>query len=121
MSKLIARLPLIAAFLVLFASFTAAQEVTPATPDAAKQQEEKAKLEAKAAALLEQIVSEAQGLKLPENRIRVADRCGRFALGPERGTRANIFHGCGFGTGEHDGPVRRFRKARTRHAQCAQA
>ncbi len=71
MSQLIARLPLIAAFLVLFASFTAAQEVTPATPDAAKQQEEKAKLEAKAAALLEQIVSEAQGLKLPENRIRV--------------------------------------------------
>ncbi|MGQ0760475.1 MAG: hypothetical protein ACT4OT_00445 [Acidobacteriota bacterium] len=68
MSKLTARLPLMAAFLVMFASFTAAQE---ATPDAAKQQEEKAKLEAKAAALLEQIVSESQGLKLPENRIRV--------------------------------------------------
>ncbi len=58
-------------FSSLFASFTAAQEATPATPDAAKQQEEKAKLEAKATALLEQIVSEAQGLKLPENRIRV--------------------------------------------------
>ncbi|HEX6186821.1 MAG TPA: hypothetical protein VFZ40_01970 [Pyrinomonadaceae bacterium] len=69
MSKLTARLPLIAVFLVMFASFTAAQE---ATPDAAKQQEEKAKLEAKAAALLEQIVSESQGLKLPDNRIRVA-------------------------------------------------
>ena len=68
MSKLTARLPLIAAFLVMFASFTVAQE---ATPDAAKQQEEKAKLEAKATALLEQIVSESQGLKLPENRIRV--------------------------------------------------
>ena len=73
MRKLIARLPIIAAFLVLFASFTAAQEATPtAPPDAAKQQEEKAKLEAKATALLEQIVSESQGLKLPENRIRVA-------------------------------------------------
>ena len=71
MSKLIARLPIFAAFLVLFASFTAAQEATPATPDAAKQQEEKAKLEAKATALLEQIVSESQGLKLPENRVRV--------------------------------------------------
>ncbi|MFY9620889.1 MAG: hypothetical protein WAM70_13560 [Pyrinomonadaceae bacterium] len=68
MSKLTARLPLIAAFLLTFASFTVAQE---ATPDAAKQQEEKAKLEAKATALLEQIVSESQGLKLPENRIRV--------------------------------------------------
>lgn len=71
MSKLIARLPIFAAFVVLFASFTAAQEATPATPDAAKQQEEKAKLEAKATALLEQIVSESQGLKLPENRVRV--------------------------------------------------
>ena len=71
MSKLTARLPIFAAFLVLFASFTAAQEATPATPDAAKQQEEKAKLEAKATALLEQMVSESQGLKLPENRIRV--------------------------------------------------
>jgi hypothetical protein len=71
MSKLTARLSIFAAFLVLFASFTAAQEATPATPDAAKQQEEKAKLEAKATALLEQIVSESQGLKLPENRIRV--------------------------------------------------
>jgi hypothetical protein len=68
MSKLTARLPIIAAFLVTFASFLAAQE--PA-PDAAKQQEEKARLEAKATALLEQVVSESQGLKLPENRIRV--------------------------------------------------
>jgi hypothetical protein len=68
MSKLTARLPLIVAFLVIFASFTTAQE---ATPDAAKQQEEKAKLEAKATALLEQVVSDSQGLKLPENRIRV--------------------------------------------------
>ena len=66
MSKLTAGLPLIAAFLVTFASFTVAQEATPATPDAAKQQEEKAKLEAKATALLEQIVSESQGLKLPD-------------------------------------------------------
>jgi len=48
---------------------TNAQETT--TPDAAKAQEDKAKLEAKAASLLEQVVSEAQALKLPENRIRV--------------------------------------------------
>ena len=63
------RLPIIAALIVTFASFAVAQE---ATPDAAKQQEEKAKLEAKAAVLLEQIVGESQGLKLPENRIRVS-------------------------------------------------
>ena len=41
MIKLIARLPIIAAFLAAIACFAAAQE---ATPDAAKQQEEKAKL-----------------------------------------------------------------------------
>jgi hypothetical protein len=46
-----------------------AQEAT--TPEATKAQEEKAKLEAKAATLLDQVVSEAQALKLPENRIRV--------------------------------------------------
>jgi hypothetical protein len=45
------------------------------TPDA-QQQEEKLKLEAKAVALLDQIVTEAQGLKLPENRIRVQIAAG---------------------------------------------
>ena len=87
MSKLTARFPLIVAFLVMFASFTAAQE---ATPDAAKQQEEKAKLEAKAAVLLEQIVSESQGLKLPENRIRVAIVAGDL-LWDRSAARARTF------------------------------
>ena len=41
------------------------------TPDPAQQQEEKLKLERKATALLEQVVTEAQGMKLPENRVRV--------------------------------------------------
>ena len=90
MSRLTARLPLIAAFLVTFASFTVAQEATPATPDAAKQQEEKAKLEAKAAALLEQIVSESQGLKLPENRVRVAVVAGDL-LWDRSAARARTF------------------------------
>lgn len=87
MSKLTARLPLIAGFLVMFASFAVAQE---ATPDAAKQQEEKARLEAKAAALLEQIVSESQGLKLPENRIRVAIVAGDL-LWDRNAARARTF------------------------------
>jgi hypothetical protein len=90
MSKLTARLPLIAAFFVMFASFTFAQEATPATPDAAKQQEEKAKLEAKAAALLEQIVSESQGLKLPENRIRISVVAGDL-LWDRNAARARTF------------------------------
>jgi hypothetical protein len=52
---------------ILFAQ----NDTSNTTPDAAKQQEEKAKLEAKASVMLEQIISEAQALKLPENRIRV--------------------------------------------------
>jgi hypothetical protein len=56
---------------VLLLAACAAMAQQPAAPDAAKAQEDKAKLEAKAATLLEQVVGEAQALKLPENRIRV--------------------------------------------------
>src|ERR1051325_9441755 len=59
----------VASVLLAAAIVINAQDTT--TPDAAKAQEDKAKLETKAAALLEQVVSEAQALKLPENRIRV--------------------------------------------------
>ena len=41
------------------------------SPDPQQQQEEKAKLEKKALALLEQVVTDSQGLKLPENKLRV--------------------------------------------------
>src|SRR2546429_9734975 len=69
----------IAPFLMLLASagFAIAQDATSQTataqssPDPQQQQEEKAKLEKKASLLLEQDVSEAGALKLPENRIRV--------------------------------------------------
>jgi len=74
----------IAPFLMLLASagFAIAQDATSQTataqslPDPQQQQEEKAKLEKKAAVLLEQIVSEAGALKLPENRIRVQIAAG---------------------------------------------
>jgi hypothetical protein len=75
--KKLVSLSLASVFTVSGAAFTAAQSAgqTPATaqptPDPVKQQEEKAKLEGKATALLEQVISEAQGLKLLENRIRV--------------------------------------------------
>ena len=64
------------------AGFAAAQDATSPsataqqTPDPQQQQEEKLKLESKAAALLEQLVTEAQALKLPENRIRVQIAAG---------------------------------------------
>jgi hypothetical protein len=66
-----------ALILLAFATLALAQEPSSTTPtaqqspDPQQQQEEKAKLEKKAAALLEQVVTESQGLKLPENRIRV--------------------------------------------------
>jgi ribosomal protein L20 len=46
------------------------------TPNPAKQQEEKERLEKKAVALLEQVVTDSQGLRLPENKIRVQIAAG---------------------------------------------
>lgn len=63
--------------LALSAVYSFAQQPTTQTataqptPDPAQQQEEKLKLERKATVLLDQVVTEAQGLKLPENRVRV--------------------------------------------------
>jgi hypothetical protein len=70
-----------AALILSSAGFAWAQDATSqtataqATPDA-QQQEEKLKLESKATALLDQVVTEAQSLKLPENRIRVQIAAG---------------------------------------------
>ena len=61
-------------FLVALSASTVAQQATlPAaqpSPDA-QQQEEKEKLEKQALALLDQVVTDSQGLRLPENKIRV--------------------------------------------------
>ncbi|MDX6444690.1 MAG: hypothetical protein QOH71_1764 [Blastocatellia bacterium] len=63
---------ILASAVIAPAQDAASQSATPPpTPDAQQQQEEKLKLETKATALLDQLVTEAQGLKLPENRIRV--------------------------------------------------
>ena len=73
----------IAFILVLFASVTCAvaQDATSQTATAQQspdpqQQEEKAKLEKKAITLLEQIVAESGGLRLPENKIKVQIAAG---------------------------------------------
>ena len=64
-------------FVLAFAGTALSQDATSQTataqpsPDPQQQQEEKAKLEKKAMALLEQVVTDSQGLKLPENKIRV--------------------------------------------------
>src|SRR5262245_9410360 len=68
--------------LFAFAPFVAAQDTTSAaataqqSPDPQQQQEEKAKLEKKAMTLLEQVVTDSQGLRLPENKLRVQIAAG---------------------------------------------
>jgi hypothetical protein len=63
--------------LLISVASVVAQDATSQTataqqsPDPQQQQEEKAKLEKKALALLEQVVTDSQGLKLPENKLRV--------------------------------------------------
>ena len=70
------------ALVLACAGFAGAQDATSQsataqqTPDPQQQQEEKLKLENKATVLLDQVVSEAQTLKLPENRIRVQIAAG---------------------------------------------
>ena len=75
--KKIATSLFVSSLVLACAALAAAQDATSQsataqqTPDPQQQQEEKLKLESKANALLEQVITEAQGLKLPENRIRV--------------------------------------------------
>ena len=72
----------LAALVSACSGFAVAQDATSPsataqqTPDPQQQQEEKLKLEGKANALLEQVITEAQALKLPENRIRVQIAAG---------------------------------------------
>ena len=68
-------------FLLASATIVAAQDATGTAATAQQspnpqQQEEKAKLEKKAIALLEQVVTDSQGLRLPENKIRVQIAAG---------------------------------------------
>ncbi len=55
----------------VFAQDATSQTATAQPSPDPQQQEEKAKLEKKALALLEQVVTDSQGLKLPENKLRV--------------------------------------------------
>lgn len=75
LNKKIATSLFVSALVLVCAALAVAQDAT--SPSATAQQtpdppqEEKLKLESKANALLDQVITEAQGLKLPENRIRV--------------------------------------------------
>src|SRR5713226_6542568 len=79
--------------ILIVAAITCAQDATPqsataqASPDPQQQAEEKAKLERKATVLLEQVIAEAQSLKIPANRIRVQIAAGDM-LWDRNATRA---------------------------------
>ena len=101
-NKKIAGIVVIAGFVFVTATLCLAQDATsqtPATgqptPDAAQQQEEKEKLEQKAIALLEQIIGEAQSLKLPENRIRVQIAVGDILWDRNPGRARGLFSDAG--------------------------
>ena len=68
--------------------------------DAQQQQEEKLKLERKATAMLEQLVSEAQGLKLPENRIRVQITAGDMLWSRDQARARGLFNDAGAAIGQ---------------------
>jgi hypothetical protein len=66
-----------------------------ATPDATRQPEDKAKLEQKAIALLEQVIDEAQSLRLPENRVRVQIAAGDMLWDRNPGRARSLFNDAG--------------------------
>ena len=95
--KKIVPLVIASGFILSIAAFSFAQDATnqtsanpQASPDPQQQQEEKARLERKATVLLEQVISEAQALKLPENRIRVQIAAGDM-LWDRNATRARAW------------------------------
>ncbi len=84
---------LASAFILTVAAFSFAQDATTqsataqTSPDPQQQAEEKAKLERKAMILLDQVIAEAQSLKIPANRIRVQIAAGDM-LWDRNATRA---------------------------------
>src|SRR5205814_10298479 len=93
----------IAPFMILLASaaIAVAQTATSQTataqqsPDPQQQQEEKAKLEKKAIALLEQVVTDAQGLRLPANKIRVQIAAADMLWEKSNARARNLFQDAG--------------------------
>ncbi|HSV33030.1 MAG TPA: hypothetical protein VLH87_02820, partial [Pyrinomonadaceae bacterium] len=71
-----------------------------AQADPQQQQEEKQKLERKAIVLLEQVVTEAQSLKLPENRIRVQIAAADMLWDRDQARARGLFSDAGGGIGQ---------------------
>lgn len=89
-------------FLFVHAEVSFAQDETttkPATtqPQSVSNQKEegKLKLESKALALLEEVISETQTLKLPENRVRVQIASGDMLWARDEARARELFGGAG--------------------------
>lgn len=80
--------------LMLGAISASAQEVTP-TPTADEQQQEKAEKQKRAFTLLEQVVDEAQLLRLPENRIRMQVGAAELLWESNEGRARSLFSQAG--------------------------
>jgi hypothetical protein len=95
-------------FILAVAAISFAQDATTqaataqASPDPQQQQEEKAKLERKATTLLEQVITEAQSLKLPENRIRVQIAAGDMLWDRSAPRARGLFVDAGAGLAQMD-------------------
>ncbi|HYN24139.1 MAG TPA: hypothetical protein VES69_03740 [Pyrinomonadaceae bacterium] len=72
-------------------SFVAAQEDPNLNPTEEQQKKEKAEKEKKAYTLLDQVVDEAQLLRLPENRVRVQIGAAELLWGHNEGRARNLF------------------------------
>jgi len=77
-----------------------AQQTPTAQVDPQQQQEEKLKLERKATALLEQVVAEAQSLKLPENRISIQITAGDMLWDRDQARARGLFGEAGSAIGQ---------------------
>lgn len=93
-------MPVVFIFVLTFGTFTAAAQESVPTPPTEEELAEKAQKEKKAFALLDQVVDEAQMLRLPENRIRVQINAGELLWQRNEGRARSLFSQAAEGVAE---------------------
>jgi hypothetical protein len=84
----------------MFGALNVTAQETATTPTAEEQQKEKAEREKRAFVLLEQLVDEAQLLRLPENRVRMQIGAGEMLWKSNEGRARSLFAQAGEGVAE---------------------
>ncbi|MGI8731923.1 MAG: hypothetical protein ACR2LM_01290 [Pyrinomonadaceae bacterium] len=87
-------------FVLTFGTFSAAAQESGPTPPTEEEKKEKTEKEKKAFALLEQVVDEAQLLRLPENRIRVQINAAELLWQSNEGRARSLFSQAADGVAE---------------------